>query len=150
MLPLIDLHRHLEGSIRSSTFLDIAPATATRSPRHRPRDELVASGPPGGLLPYLAKVDDRIGVIAALGDWRRVAREAVEDAFNDGLDYVEFRFSPYFIQQQTGLAPEAVIDAVAEGAAARLGGDRPAGRPDRHDPARPRPGGGRRAGRTRS
>lgn len=118
MLPLIDLHRHLEGSIRSSTMIAIA-----RRDGHpfadvpRPRDELVARGPLGGLLPYLAKVDDRIGVVSGLGDWRRVAREAVEDAFDDGLDYVEFRFSPYFIRQQTGLAPEAVIDAVAEGVA---------------------------------
>ncbi|MEV6602451.1 adenosine deaminase [Actinoplanes sp. NPDC051346] len=119
MLPLIDLHRHLEGSIRSSTFLDIARRDGHPFARvARPRDELVARGAMGGLLPYLAKVDDRIGVIAALDDWRRVAREAVEDAFNDGLDYVEFRFSPYFIRQQTQLAPEAVADAVAEGVAA--------------------------------
>ncbi|GGQ74371.1 adenosine deaminase [Couchioplanes azureus] len=119
MLPLIDLHRHLEGSIRSSTFLDIARRDGHPFARvARPRDELVAQGAMGGLLPYLAKVDDRIGVIAGLADWRRVAREAVEDAFDDGLDYVEFRFSPYFIRQQTGLAPEAVADAVAEGVAA--------------------------------
>jgi adenosine deaminase len=114
--PLIDLHRHLEGSIRSSTILDIAvrdghPFAGT----DRPRDLLVADGPLGGLLPYLAKVDDQIGVLATLDDWRRAGREAVEDAFDDGLDQVEFRFSPYFIRQQTGLAPEAVIEAVADG-----------------------------------
>ncbi|MFI5937723.1 adenosine deaminase [Actinoplanes sp. NPDC051494] len=118
-MALIDLHRHLEGSIRSSTFLDIA-----RRDGHpfagvaHPRAELVADGEPRGLLPYLAKVDDRIGVIATPDDWRRVSREAVEDAFDDGLAYVEFRFAPYFIRRQTGLAPEAVIDAVTEGVAA--------------------------------
>jgi adenosine deaminase len=116
--PLIDLHRHLEGSIRSSTFLDVASRDGhPLAAADRPRDLLVADGPLGGLLPYLAKVDDQIGVFAALDDWRRVAREAVEDAFDDGLDYVEFRFSPYFIRQQTGLAPEAVMDAVADGVA---------------------------------
>ncbi|AGL17828.1 adenosine deaminase [Actinoplanes sp. N902-109] len=119
MLPLIDLHRHLEGSIRPSTFLHLArrdghPFATVADPRA----ELVADRPLGGLLPYLAKVDDRIGVIATLDDWHRVAREAVSDAFDDGLDYVEVRFSPYFIRQQTGLAPEAVIDAVADGIAA--------------------------------
>ncbi|GAA2478322.1 adenosine deaminase [Winogradskya humida] len=120
MLPLIDLHRHLEGSVRSSTFVDIArrdghPLAAAP----HPRNALVATtGTPGGLLPYLAKVDDQIGVLATLPDWHRAAQEAVDDAFNDGLDYVEFRFSPYFIQQQTGLPPEAVIDAVSSGVAA--------------------------------
>jgi adenosine deaminase len=117
--PLIDLHRHLEGSIRSSTFLDVAARDGhPLATSVRPRELLVADGPLGGLLPYLAKVDDQIGVFAALDDWRRVGREAVEDAFDDGLDYVELRFSPYFIRQQTGLAPEAVIDAVADGVAA--------------------------------
>jgi adenosine deaminase len=116
---LIDLHRHLEGAIRSSTFLDVAARDGhPLASAERPRDLLVAGGPLGGLLPYLARVDDHIGVFAALDDWRRVGREAVEDAFDDGLDYVEFRFSPYFIRQQTGLEPEAVIDAVADGIAA--------------------------------
>jgi adenosine deaminase len=117
--PLIDLHRHLEGSIRSSTFLDVARRDGhPLAAQPRPRDLLVADRPLGGLLPYLAKVDDQIGVFRTLDDWRRAGREAVEDAFDDGLDYVELRFSPYFIQQQTGLAPAAVIDAVADGVAA--------------------------------
>jgi adenosine deaminase len=113
---MIDLHRHLEGSVRSSTLLDVAARDGHPFARaERPRDLLVADGPLGGLLPYLAKVDDQIGVLAGLDDWRRAGREAVEDAFNDGLDRLELRFSPYFIRQQTGLAPEAVIDAVADG-----------------------------------
>jgi adenosine deaminase len=76
--PLIDLHRHLEGSVRSSTILDIAVRDGHPFARtDRPRDLLVADGPLGGLLPYLAKVDDQIGVLATLADWRRAGREAV-------------------------------------------------------------------------
>jgi adenosine deaminase len=117
--PLIDLHRHLEGSIRASTFLDVARRDGhPLASEARPRELLVADGPLGGLLPYLAKVDDQIGVFRSLDDWQRAGREAVEDAFDDGLDYLEVRFSPYFIRQQTGLAPAAVIDAVADGVAA--------------------------------
>ena len=114
--PLIDLHRHLEGSVRSSTIVDIARRDGHPFGQAAdPRGELTATGPAAGLLPYLAKVDDRIGVLAGLDDWRRAAREAVADAYDDGLDRVELRFSPYFIRQQTGLAAEAVIDAVADG-----------------------------------
>jgi adenosine deaminase len=119
-LPLIDLHRHLEGSIRTSTVLDVAARTghelATRS---RPRTALVADGSETGLLPYLAKVDVAIGVLTELDDWSRAAAEAVDDAFDDGLDYLELRYCPGIIAHDTGLAPEAVIDAVSDAVAER-------------------------------
>ncbi|WP_229070100.1 adenosine deaminase [Actinoplanes sp. DH11] len=116
---LIDLHRHLEGTLRVATTLELAHrdghplATAAD-----PEDLLVARGPLGGLLPYLAKVDAAPSAFSRLDDWVRAARECVQDAAGDGLDYLEIRFSPWFINQETGLAPEAVIDAVADGALA--------------------------------
>jgi adenosine deaminase len=39
----------------------------------------------------------------------------VLDAYDEGLDALELRFSPWFIHSRTGLPPEAVIDAVAAG-----------------------------------
>jgi adenosine deaminase len=114
---LIDLHRHLEGTLRVATTLELAhrdghPLASAADPE----DLLVARGPLGGLLPYLAKVDAAPSAFSRLDDWVRAARECVQDAAADGLDYLEIRFSPWFIRQETGLAPEAVIDAVAEGA----------------------------------
>ncbi|KUL23160.1 adenosine deaminase [Actinoplanes awajinensis] len=115
-MSLIDLHRHLEGSLRVSTTLELAHryghplATA-----EDPEDLLVAHGPLGGLLPYLDKVDAAPSAFRSLDDWRRAAREAVQDAAADGLDYLEVRFSPAFIAQETGLDATAVIDAVADG-----------------------------------
>lgn len=50
-------------------------------------------------------------------DWIRAAREVVLDAYDEGLDAVELRFSPWFVASRTGLRPEAVIDAVAAGMA---------------------------------
>ncbi|WP_433824431.1 adenosine deaminase [Actinoplanes sp. CA-015351] len=114
---LIDLHRHLEGALRVATTLELAhrdghPLAAADDPE----DLLVARGPLGGLLPYLDKVDAAPSAFPRLDDWVRATRECVQDAAADGLDYLEIRFSPWFINQETGLAPEAVIDAVAEGA----------------------------------
>ncbi|GAA2716997.1 adenosine deaminase [Actinoplanes palleronii] len=115
-MSLIDLHRHLEGSLRVSTTLELAHryghplATA-----EDPEDLLVARGPLGGLLPYLDKVDAAPSAFRGLDDWHRAAREAVQDAAADGLDYLEVRFSPAFIAQETGLDATAVIDAVADG-----------------------------------
>ncbi|WP_328321424.1 adenosine deaminase [Kribbella sp. NBC_00382] len=119
-LPLIDLHRHLEGAVRTSTVLDVAARTGHElASRSKPRTALVADGSEGGLLPYLAKVDVAIGVLSSLDDWSRAAGEAVDDAFDDGLDYLELRYCPGIIAHDTGLAAEAVIDAVSDAVAER-------------------------------
>jgi adenosine deaminase len=116
---LIDLHRHLEGAVRVSTILELARreghpiATAPR-----PRDLLVADDELDGLLPYLDRVDAGAEVFVRPEDWTRAAREVVLDAYDAGLDALELRFSPWFIRSRTGLAPEAVIDAVVEGVTA--------------------------------
>lgn len=116
--PLIDLHRHLEGAVRVSTVLELArraghPLAAGGDLRAR----LVAEGTLAGLLPYLERVDAAAEVFTREADWTRAAREVVLDAYDEGLDALELRFSPWFIHSRTGLAPEAVIDAVAAGAA---------------------------------
>lgn len=116
--PLVDLHRHLEGAVRVSTVLELA-----RRERHplataaRPRDALVADGALTGLLAYLERVDAAAAVFTREADWARAAREVALDAYDEGLDALELRFSPWFIHSRTGLPPEAVIDAVAAGVA---------------------------------
>jgi adenosine deaminase len=116
--PLVDLHRHLEGAVRVSTVLELA-----RRERHPfatasdLRGLLVADGRLAGLLAYLERVDAAAAVFTQAADWARAAREVVLDAYDEGLDALELRFSPWFIHSRTGLAPEAVIDAVADGVA---------------------------------
>jgi adenosine deaminase len=115
-VPLVDLHRHLEGAMRTSTVLDIARKAGHPLPS-TPRQRFVADSQLGGLLPYLDRVDAPAELIRTAEGWTRVAREVVLDAFDDGLHALELRFSPWFVQSRTGLAPEAVIDAVVEGVA---------------------------------
>jgi len=71
---------------------------------------------------WLEKLHWMMAVMADDDAVRRFARENVEDAQRDGLDYVELRFSPGFIARAHGLDPagvvEAVIAGVAEGCAA--------------------------------
>lgn len=110
--PMIDLHRHLEGSIRPST----AHRLAARAGARPPRSEFVADRE-GDLLPYLAKIDNAATFATTLDDWWRITREAVADACDDGLTAVEFRFSPQFIAARTGLDADAVIDTVTGAAA---------------------------------
>ncbi|MBB3666093.1 MULTISPECIES: adenosine deaminase [Prauserella salsuginis group] len=110
--PLIDLHRHLEGSIRPST----AHRLAARAGARASRSEFVA-GREGDLLPYLAKIDNAAKFATMTDDWWWITHEAVADACDDGLTAVEFRFSPQFIAAQTGLEADAVIEVVTDAAA---------------------------------
>lgn len=110
--PLVDLHRHLEGSIRPSTAYRLAARAGVRPSR----SEFVA-GREGDLLPYLAKIDNAAALASTVDDWWRITCEAVADACDDGLSAVEFRFSPQFIAAQTGVDADAVIETVTDAAA---------------------------------
>jgi adenosine deaminase len=71
----------------------------------------VAPARTAGLIDYLQRIDVACSTARAMEDWARIGWEAVEDCFNDGLSYVELRFSPWFIHAQTGLDPIGVIMA---------------------------------------
>jgi adenosine deaminase len=117
MTPLVDLHRHLEGSIRPATSIELATRIGTDLTSEQWRAALVAADREEGLLPYLAKIDNATALVRTLDDWRRVAVEAVNDACADGLSALELRFSPQFIAGQTGLDADDVIDTVSDAVA---------------------------------
>lgn len=116
--PLIDLHRHLDGSVRLETILDLGR-------RHRiplPGDTLdalrphvVVTTPQPGLIEFLAKFKWMTAVLADYDACRRIARENVEDAHREGIRYIELRFSPAFMADAHNLDPSRVTAAVIEG-----------------------------------
>src|SRR5437763_12053922 len=66
----------------------------------------------------MAFISKMLWMTAVLGDaaaCQRIARESVEDAKREGIDYIELRFSPWFMAETHGLGPAAVTEAVAEG-----------------------------------
>ena len=117
-LPLIDLHRHLDGSIRLETILDLGrkndlPLPAWDIESLRPYVQVTEAQP--GVMAFIEKFEWMVGVLVSYEDCSRVAYENVEDAQNEGLDYVELRFSPWFMSEPHGLKPEGVVEAVADG-----------------------------------
>jgi len=114
MIPLVDLHRHLEGAIRPSTVIELADRRPdVPAPR---RADLIAAPQEGDLLRYLAKIDNATRVARTAADWHRITSEAIVDAYDDGLTAVELRFSPRFVEAMTGVAAETVLEAVADAA----------------------------------
>jgi adenosine deaminase len=119
-LPRVDLHRHLDGNVRLTTILELAREHGIALPAdtlEELRPHVEVQGDQLGLMPFLARLHWMTAVIGDTDAVRRVARENVEDAARDGLDYVELRFSPYFQSRPFELDPAAVVAAVVEGTA---------------------------------
>jgi adenosine deaminase len=114
MTPLVDLHRHLEGSIRPETCIELATRAGSGLLPAQWRAALVAAEREEGLLPYLAKIENATALVRTLDDWRRVATEAIADACSDGLAALELRFSPQFIAGMTALDPDDIIETVSD------------------------------------
>ena len=119
-LPLIDLHRHLDGSVRLETILDLARQHGVKLPADTVdelRTHVHVTEPQPGLMAFLTKMLWMTRVLADAEACRRITRENIEDAKREGIDYLELRFSPFFMAEPHGLDPEAVVAAVIEGAA---------------------------------
>ncbi len=117
-LPLIDLHHHLDGSIRLQTILELGlehnlPLPAKTLEGLRPYVQV--SSPQPGVMKFIEKFEWMTGVLTDYDACRRVAYENVEDAFREGIDYIELRYSPWFMAEVHHLQPEGVVEAVTEG-----------------------------------
>jgi adenosine deaminase len=117
-LPLIDLHRHLDGSLRLETILDLGrkhnlPLPAWDLEGLRPYVQV--TNPQPGVMAFIAKFKWMTGVLVDYGAVRRVAYENMVDADLEGIDYLELRFSPWFMAEPHGLDPSGVVEAAIEG-----------------------------------
>ncbi len=114
-LPKIDLHRHLEGSLRLATLAEIAHQHGVDLPSWS-LDEL---------RPYVQVVDDNPDFIGFLSKFKllrrfyssreavmRVTYEAIADAADDNVRYLELRFNPVALGLSQGFSFEDVTDWV--------------------------------------
>jgi adenosine deaminase len=117
-LPRIDLHRHLDGNVRLTTILELAAEHEIALPASTLdtlRPIVQVDGALGNALAFFASAHWMTAVLANADACRRVARENVEDARREGLDYVELRFSPAHMARAFALDRRAVVEAVIAG-----------------------------------
>ncbi|ENM5766476.1 adenosine deaminase [Vibrio mimicus] len=117
-IPLTDLHRHLDGNIRTQTILELGQKFGVQLPANTietltPYVQIVEAEP--SLVAFLSKLDWGVAVLGDLDACRRVAYENVEDALNARIDYAELRFSPYYMAMKHNLPVAGVVEAVVDG-----------------------------------
>ena len=116
-LPRVDLHRHLEGSLRLETVIELSRL------HHLPLPAWTRAGlephvwiqePTSDILVLLPRFNLLRSILVDYDACRRVAWECLEDASREGLHYVELRFSPLFMAEPHGLDPQGVTSAVCD------------------------------------
>ena len=116
--PKIDLHRHLEGAVRTATFKDIVREYKIELPKGEYlgiRDNIcICSGDEKSLTAFLKKFVWLRKLFVNKEALARITYEAVEDAARDNVIYLELRFNPARMFD-CGLSHSDVIDGINEG-----------------------------------
>jgi adenosine deaminase len=120
LLPKIDLHRHLDCSMRWSTLLEIAKTLKIDFPQQPELQQkhFLVTEPMVNLEAVLKKFLIAQKVLASEEILERLAFEVCEDAFNDGVRVLELRYAPTFIADgHSSLTFEKIHQAFLRGLA---------------------------------
>ncbi len=116
-LPKIELHRHLEGSLRFETVQELARDYGLDLPSTAKLRELVQiqQNEPLTFENFLSKFATVRLFFRSPEIITRITREAVEDAARDNVRYMELRFTPAALSRSQDFSLSDVMDWVIEG-----------------------------------
>ena len=112
-LPKIELHCHLDASVRAATVAELGRKIGLDLPSPL-EPALIAPECCVDLADYLVRIDLALEVMQHRDHLVRIAREIVEDLAADGTIYGEIRFAPQ-LHLRNGLNMQEVLNAVYEG-----------------------------------
>lgn len=117
-LPKTDLHVHLDGSLRLTTFMELGAQAGMEMPatQEAVRKKYFPADRECQFNEFLKFFDHTLAVLQTPANLERVAYELATDFSDEGVWYVEVRFCPLFHQQQ-GMTPDQAVAAVRAGLA---------------------------------
>lgn len=116
-MPKIELHRHLEGSVRLETLVDIARDYEIDVPLDveelRPLVQVMPDEP-RTFQNFLSKFGVLRHFFASTDIIYRITREAIVDAANDNVKYLELRFTPKALSNIVGCSSHEAVNIVCQ------------------------------------
>lgn len=116
-LPKIELHCHLDGSVRPKTIIDIAKRENIDIPSYDIKEItelMIAPMECASLDEYLEKFSLPIKIMQSEYSLKRITYELLEDAAKENVKYMEIRFAP-LLHTNGGLDTRRIIESVLSG-----------------------------------
>lgn len=116
-IPKVDLHVHLDGSLRLESILELAEQDGIELPSDTPeglRRAMHCGENTGSLVEYLKAFDITLRVMQTEDSLYRTAYELAEDAAKENVRYMEVRYAP-MLHTRKGLRLTQVVEAVLAG-----------------------------------
>ncbi|ACA85414.1 adenosine deaminase [Shewanella woodyi] len=116
-LPKIDLHCHLDGSVRPQTIIDLANQQNVTIPSQDINEIsslMIAPETCQNLEEYLMRFELPLSVMQTEEGIERISFELFEDAAKENVKYFEVRFGPQLHQLQ-GLSFDQIISSAVKG-----------------------------------
>ena len=116
-LPKVELHCHLDGSLRIETILDLAQRQNVSLPSYDASGltKILTIGKKrGSLEDYIARFDITLSVMQTPDSLKRIAYELIEDVAAENIRYIEIRYSP-ILHTSNGMTLDEAIFSVRDG-----------------------------------